>query len=142
MIAVISLNSSLSPDPISTPTQTTAYIIQVIDSNGCKVSDTVTVWVIFETCDEPEIFIPNAFTPNTDQQNDVFYIRGNTMRELTISIYDRWGEKVFESEDQKKGWDGTYKGDKVTPGVFVYYLKAVCYDNKQFIKKGNITLIR
>ena len=137
-----SLNSSTNPDPLSTPLLTTDYIIQITDSNGCKVTDTVTVWVIIENCSEPEIYIPNAFTPNADQQNDVFYVRGNTMRELSISIYDRWGEKVFESDDQKKGWDGSYKGEKVTPGVFVYYIKAVCYNNKQFIKKGNITLIR
>lgn len=137
-----SLSSSINPDPVSTPLQTTNYVIQITDSNGCKVNDTVTVWVRNILCKEPEIFIPNSFTPNNDLANDVLLVRGNTMKELYFAIYDRWGEKVFETEDQKKGWDGNYNGVKSAPGVFVYYIKAVCFDNSEFNSKGNITLIR
>jgi gliding motility-associated-like protein len=136
------LNSGIIPDPLSTPPQTTSYIIEVTDSNGCKVTDTITIWVINVTCQEPEIFVPNSFTPNNDQQNDILYVRGSTIESLYFALYDRWGEKIFETEDKEKGWDGIYNGQKVPPGVFAYYLKAVCFDQSEFIKKGNITVIR
>jgi gliding motility-associated-like protein len=93
-------------------------------------------------CAEPEIFIPNAFTPNGDQSNDLMVVRGNTIRELLFRIYDRWGEKVFETTVPGEGWDGTYKGKKANPAVYVYYVEATCFGNEKFFKKGNITLIR
>lgn len=136
------LSSSTDPNPLSTPLQTTTYQIQVTDSNGCKIKSDVTIWVRDVLCQEPEIFIPNAFTPNSDHQNDVLYVRGNTMKELYFVIYDRWGEKVFETNDQHTGWDGTYKGKKLAPAVFDYYIKAVCYDKSVYNHKGNITLLR
>ncbi|MFM7176213.1 MAG: gliding motility-associated C-terminal domain-containing protein, partial [Bacteroidota bacterium] len=55
---------------------------------------------------------------------------------------NRWGEKVFETNDPAIGWDGTYEGKAATPAVYVYYLDAVCFDNQRFFKKGNISLIR
>jgi len=59
-----------------------------------------------------------------------------------LRIYDRWGELVFESNSKNVGWNGTYKNNPVDPGVFVYYLDVICYDNQEFFKKGNITVIR
>jgi gliding motility-associated-like protein len=61
---------------------------------------------------------------------------------MELKVFDRWGELVFSSNDPKIGWDGTYKGKAADPGVFVYYLKVVCYNKEEFFKKGNITLIR
>jgi len=138
----ISLNNSTLANPTATPTQTTTYTISVTDKNQCSNQDTVTIIVKETLCNEPEIFIPNAFTPNNDLQNDVLYIRGNTIEKMHISIYDRWGEKVFESSNKLNGWDGNYKGKVVLPGVFVYYLEIGCYNKVQFSKKGNITVIR
>jgi gliding motility-associated-like protein len=136
------LNSSVIADPVSTPPQTTQYIVEVIDSNGCRVTDTVTVWVKEVSCREPEVFIPNAFTPNGDNENDILKVRGSTIESLYFAVYDRWGEIIFETENQNNGWDGIYNGKTVTPGVFVYYLKAVCYDKSELSTKGNITVIR
>ncbi|MEP7263184.1 MAG: PKD domain-containing protein [Bacteroidota bacterium] len=138
----VTLSESTIPDPLSTPPQTTQYLVEVTDSNGCKVRDTVLIRVIEVTCKEPEIFVPNAFTPNDNNENDVLLVRGNTIETLYFAVYDRWGEKVFETENQNKGWDGIYNGAKVAPGVFVYYMKAVCYDKSELILKGNITVIR
>ncbi len=137
-----SLNSSSSTDPLSTPPQTTTYTLSIIDRNQCSNSDTVTIFVKDVLCTEPEIFIPNAFSPNGDQQNDKLYVRGNTIESMQLVIYDRWGEKVFESTQKNSGWDGTYKGKAVAPGVFAYYLEVICFDQNKFIKKGNITVIR
>jgi len=128
--------------PTANPVQTTTYYVTITDQFGCSNTDSVSVYVKEVLCEEPVIYIPNAFTPNDDNNNDVLYVRGNTIMELNLKIYDRWGEKVFESNDPKKGWDGKYKGKLATPAVYVYYVEAICFDNQKFFKKGNITLIR
>lgn len=87
------------------------------------------------------LFIPNTFTPNNDGNNDVLYVRGKGIQEIKIYIYNRWGEKVFESTDITKGWDGTYGGKALNHGVFVYYLEFECNGKTEF-KKGNVTLLR
>jgi gliding motility-associated-like protein len=129
-------------NPTASPTQTTTYLVTMTDPLGCSNTDTVTVVVEVVICEEPEIFVPNAFTPNGDQNNDRVFVRGNTIRELVFRIYNRWGEKVFETNDPAIGWDGTYEGKVATPAVYVYYLDAICFDNQRFFKKGNISLIR
>ena len=136
------LSSGIIADPLCSPLVTTLYTILVTDSNGCKVSDQVLIFVLDVICREPAIFVPNAFTPNNDHQNDVLLVRSNVIEELYFTIYDRWGEQVFETTDLNKGWDGMYKGKKAKADVFDYYLKAVCYDKSKYTHKGNITLIR
>ena len=61
---------------------------------------------------------------------------------MDFKIYDRWGELVFATTNLAKGWDGTFRGQKVNPGVFVYHLNVICYNKEIFNKKGNITVIR
>jgi gliding motility-associated-like protein len=112
-------------------------VLNVNTANGCQDKYEKTLM----KDNLSEIFIPNAFTPNGDRENDVLYVRG-TLDEMTLSIYDRWGEKVFETIDQAIGWDGTYKGNLVEPGVFVYHLTTKCEDSETVFKKGNVTVIR
>ncbi len=88
------------------------------------------------------MFIPNAFSPNGDNFNDVLYVRGKCLVNFTFQVFNRWGEKVFETSDQKTGWDGTQNGQQLNTGVFVYKLEGTTYDGKSFIQKGNITLLR
>src|SRR5690606_29582992 len=92
-------------------------------------------------CDERDIFIPNAFTPHNGGVNDILYVRGNFISTMELHIYNRWGEKVFTSTDQSIGWDGTYKGEKLQPDVFGYYVNIGCPNGKSYFKKGNITLL-
>jgi len=136
------LSSPSSPDPTASPVTTTTYYVSIVDPFGCIYKDSVTVWVIDVLCDASQIFVPNAFTPNGDNKNDIVYVHSNVMKSIYFVIYDRWGEKVFETSDMTQGWDGSYKGKPCDPGVFDYYMRAVCIDDKEFIKKGNITLIR
>lgn len=137
-----SLNNTALANPTASPTDTTVYTVIFTDQNGCSNTDSIEIQIRPVTCEEPEIFIPNAFSPNHDNQNEVLYVRGNTILTMELNVYDRWGELVFTSNDPKIGWDGTYKGKAADPGVFVYYLKVVCYNKEEFFKKGNITLIR
>ncbi len=123
------------------PSATTTYTL-TISGGTCSRSGEVTVWVFDDACGPPDIFVPNAFTPNNDGHNDLLFVRGNNIRSMYFAIYNRWGEKVFETVDRDVGWDGTYKGMKASPAVFVYYLEVTCIGNHTFFKKGNITLIR
>lgn len=139
-----SLNSATSSEPVATPNETTTYIVSIQDSSAsiCGLTDTVIVVVMEFACEEPYIFIPTAFSPNGDGNNDVVYVRGNFIEELYLTIYNRWGEEVFSTTDQSKGWDGTYKGMPADPAVFVFYLTVKCADGQEYFTKGNITLIR
>lgn len=137
----------LSDPALSSPTATPPpgiYWYQVLldDGNGCIFTDSVKIVVLDVFCYEPYIFIPNAFSPDGDGNNDILYVRGIFIEDLQLLIFDRWGNLVFETRSQENGWDGTYKERKLDPGVYAYYLKITCYNQMLFTKKGNITLIR
>jgi len=89
-----------------------------------------------------ELFIPNAFSPNGDGNNDVLKVYGGGISQMKLAIYNRWGEKVFETSTQKEGWDGTHRGKKLNSGVFAYKLNVTKVDNSMITKNGNITLMR
>ena len=88
------------------------------------------------------MFVPSAFTPNNDQHNDQIRVYGNCLQTMVFMIFNRWGEKIFETNTIEEGWDGTYKGEALNTGVYVYRLEGKTYDGKSFSSKGNITLIR
>ncbi len=88
-------------------------------------------------------YMPTAFSPNGDGQNDVLYVYGNSIAQLSLSIYDRWGELVFNTSTTAVGWDGTYKGVLLNTGVFAYKLNIQFKDGSEVVKlSGNVTLIR
>ena len=132
------LDCAICVSPISTPEETITYTVIVVDSNGCSASDQVTVIVDFDNV----IFVPNIFSPNGDGFNDILYVRGQGVALLNFFIYDRWGEKVFETTTLDKGWDGTFRGKKMNNAVFVYYLQATFIDGSEATQKGDITLVR
>lgn len=128
-------------NPTATVAETTTYVLSVSDGI-CTKSDSVTVTVYDAICGDPDIFVPNSFTPNNDGVNDLLFVRGRNITELEFMVFDRWGEKVFETRDQNVGWDGVFRGEEVGPGVFVYHLTAVCADGQRYFTKGNVTVIR
>jgi gliding motility-associated-like protein len=133
------------PDAFHTeasPPTTTTFELLMTDGGGCAQRDSVRIYVYDVDCKPPDLFIPNAFTPNGDGENDVLYVRGQNIEKMTFRIFDRWGEKVFESHDPDQGWDGTYQGRALDPDVYVYYLEITCVGDKKYFEKGNITLIR
>lgn len=86
--------------------------------------------------------IPTAFTPNGDGNNDILYVKGFGISTMDLRIFNRWGELVFESTDQKKGWDGTYHTRPQEMEVYVYTLSVQFEDATSLYKEGNITLLR
>jgi gliding motility-associated-like protein len=88
------------------------------------------------------VFVPNAFTPNSDGVNDKVYVRGTFFDEVNLKIFNRAGEMLFQTSDQYTGWDGTYKGKAQDMGVYIYYLFGILKNGDKIERKGNITLIR
>jgi len=129
-------------DPEAKPRMTTTYYLTVDNQFGCTTNDSVIVNIKEPICGLPIVFVPNAFTPDDDGHNDVLMVNGNNINEMTMAIYNRWGQKVFETNDQSIGWDGTFKGKPLAPDVYGYYMKCTCDDGSDLFIKGNITLLR
>jgi gliding motility-associated-like protein len=128
-------------DPEARPRQTTTYYLSVTNQY-CTHNDSVIVYIKPPVCDNPVVFVPSAFSPNGDGHNDVLLVNGNNVTTMTMVIYNRWGQKVFESNDQNIGWDGTYKGKELVPDVYGYYMQCDCEEGGSLFLKGNITLLR
>ncbi|WP_184544605.1 gliding motility-associated C-terminal domain-containing protein [Mucilaginibacter sp. FT3.2] len=88
------------------------------------------------------IFVPNAFTPNGDGNNDLLQVFGNSIQSLTFSVYDQWGGLLFRTTNKSAGWDGTYKGTGQPVGVYVWYLTGTTTDAQPIKMKGTVTLLR
>lgn len=132
------------PNPQAEPEEAGDHTYTVFVSNAeeCAAERTVVVTVINPDCALPFVFIPSAFTPNGDGENDVFLVRGNNIESMELVIYNRWGQRMFETNDQNDSWDGTFKGELLSPAVFGYYLRATCYNGEEHFKKGNVSLLR
>ena len=136
------LTGTLSPAPTDTGTFTVRYDFP---GNTCKRSASATANVKIINCDSTlvvrDLFIPDGFTPNNDGVNDVLYVRGS-VKTFTLNIFSRWGELVFSTEQQSRGWDGTYKGKPMDADVFVYTFSGEDFKGNTLKQKGDITLIR
>jgi gliding motility-associated-like protein len=92
--------------------------------------------------DDLLFYFPNAFSPNGDGANDIWRVFGRGIRFFNVKIFNRFGEKVFESLDPEMGWDGSYKNEKLPTGVYVYELTISGFRDETFTKnKGSITII-
>ncbi|MEA3495239.1 MAG: gliding motility-associated C-terminal domain-containing protein [Bacteroidota bacterium] len=118
--------------------QPDTYYLFVENVYGCKNSDTI---IILENC-KNDIYIPNAFSPNGDGINDTFDIGAEGINEKQIKIYNRWGERIFESKDKFKGWDGTFKGNNCKIDVYYYYITVQRKEEEAKIYSGTVTLVR
>jgi len=117
------------------------YMVTVTDSHGCQSSNSLDFDVL-DDCLDPVVYVPNIFSPNGDNNNDVIFVHGQGIKTMQWMIFDRWGEKIFASEEIAVGWDGTYKGKDMPAGVYVFRLKVTFNDGNEIEKKGNITLVR
>ena len=137
----LGLSNPSIANPQATIEQTTVFTLNVSDGL-CTGSDTVLIKVFDSICGAPFVFIPNAFSPNKDGQNDKLYVRGPFIESFIFRVYDRWGELVWETTNLTEGWDGTFRGKLLDPDVYDYYLQATCVGGLENIIKGNVTLIR
>jgi gliding motility-associated-like protein len=120
---------------------TKTYTVTLTDG-VCTASTNVLVTTYEFVCGDVYVFVPNAFSPNGDGQNDLLFVRGQNLTEIQFKVFDRWGELVFETTDQLVGWDGSFKGKPVDPDVYVYHLQVICFDGQENLIKGNITVLK
>ncbi|MCW3125076.1 MAG: sprB, partial [Bacteroidetes bacterium] len=127
------------PSPVASPFGSqNIYTVTVTYNQGCLAITTVRISVD----GDPPVYVPNAFSPNGDGANDEFIVYGEGIKTIKMTIFNRWGEKVFESNDQSQGWDGSYKGVQQPPGVYIYIVDLVYLNEHKRLKDGSITLIR
>lgn len=129
--------------PWASPGQTTEYTLYIEDNTGCSTQARVRVRI-----EQPQIFIPNAFTPhNKDGANDYFIPSlGTGLGVKEMAVFDRWGNRMWDQQNldhtnPSAGWDGTAGGEKMLPGVFVYRIVIILPGGKEKIFVGDITLI-
>jgi gliding motility-associated-like protein len=137
------LSDSTIENPLANPLQTTLYRLQVTTAYGCQAIGDITVKV------STQLRIPNAFTPNGDGRNDIFYIMGGQAGSLVqdLSIFNRWGQKIFQvhnvpPDDPAFGWDGTINGIAAPAGNYVYIITMKTANVALEVSKGTILLLR
>jgi gliding motility-associated-like protein len=132
-------NFSTIANPVVQPTVNTTYTVSTVSSYGCFIIDTINVVVR----ERPIFIAPTGFSPNGDGMNDLFFATLiNAKSFLKLSVYNRWGELLFTTNDINKGWDGTYKGSPQEIGTYVFYAEAEGINGETLFNKGNITLLR
>ena len=137
---MVNLNPSESSFSCLTPTvtaqETSTYILTVLGVNGCYNSDTITIYF------DGSIYLPNSFTPDGNGENDIFYAYGKDIVKLEFYIFDRWGEKIFFSDDITKGWDGTYKGKLLPNNTYVWKVWYEDVLGNKGTLYGKVTLVK
>lgn len=136
----LGLSNDNTFDVNAAPVNTTIYYLTV--NNGtCKATDSLVV-----TAECSSVYVPNAFTPNNDGVNDVFKAMGMELKDFSLIIYNRWGEKVFQTKDINLGWDGTYRGTPAPLGVYIWELEASDKFGNPFLNdiqsRGIVSLVR
>ena len=114
------------------------YYVWVEDANGCTdISELVFITLLPKT----ELFVPTAFTPNGDEHNDLFVIKGEFIKTFQMEVVNRWGEVLFTSHSIEKYWDGKYEGKEVMQGTYYYNITILGQDNNSFVRQGTIEVI-
>lgn len=128
-------------NPVFNSNHTVTYQVTALTDSGCTGTSSITLTVI----PNYDVFIPNAFTPNGDGENDTWKIFGNLpgLKQMNIMVFNRIGEKVFESNDINFQWDGLYNGKPAPHGIYIYAAQFVWLnDHSDADFRGSITLLR
>jgi gliding motility-associated-like protein len=137
------LNNPNIPNPVATAPMadgaTVTYQVTTTTAAGCTGEGYITITVY----KGPDIYTPNAFTPNADGRNDQFIPFPVGIKQLSyFRVFNRWGQLLFSTNTLNKGWDGRFTGLEQPGGVYVWMVEGVTMDNKKITKKGTVTLIR
>lgn len=127
------------PNPIATPGDSIIYQVTITTTDGCVDQDSISI-ITKVRCGEH--LIPNSFSPNGDGLNDVFKVYGKCIVAIKMQVYDRWGEKVFNTETLDFGWDGTLNGQIMNTGSYVYQIDLSFNDGSIVTETGNVNLVR
>ena len=139
-----SLDCDTCPRVRANPTSTTTYYLTITDQDGCTATDSITIFVEKNR----RVFVPNVFSPNFDGYNDFFtaYADKEAREIAQMSIFNRWGALIYDKKkflpnDEFLGWDGTFKGQKVGMGTYVYVIRILFIDNETIEYSGDINVV-
>lgn len=113
------------------------YVVKVTNADGCENSDTI---LISQKCD-PQLWVPNAFTPSNDDVNNTFKPVGQHIFTFEMRIYNRWGELIFASNDMNKGWDGSFKNSACPMDVYIWTISYTSFQERNYLH-GVVNLLR
>jgi len=134
------LNNPDISDPVALLSESQQYVLKVQTISGCTSTDTINI-TVYKV--KPDLYVPDAFTPNGDGKNDIFRPIPVGMKSLTFfKVYNRLGQLVYSTNIINQGWDGTFKGSPQDAGVFVWMAQGIDYLGKTIFKKGSVVLIR
>ena len=129
-------------DPLANTPQTQTYCLSAVNVYGCMANDCVEI-TVDTLC--AGLFVPNVFAPDESghSENNCFRLYGaGCVSTMTLSVFNRWGEKVYESRNPGDCWDGQFRGQALNTGVYVFYLEAQLITGESLSRQGNLTLIR
>jgi gliding motility-associated-like protein len=133
------LNDPNIQDPIATIDQEETYVVTASTSTGCSASGSIKL----EILKMPDIFVPNAFTPNGDGHNDVLHALPKGIKVFDfMAVYNRLGQRVFFTKNPETGWDGTVNGERQPAGSYVWMAEGIDVNDKIVQRKGVVILIR
>jgi gliding motility-associated-like protein len=121
------------------------YTVKGTNAYGCTAADSIRIKVF---CESTQVYIPNVFTPDGDGINDKLVVRGTGIKTIKLfRVFNRWGELVFEKanftpNETSNGWDGTVRGVKAPPDVYVYTCEVLCENDNSYVYKGNVAIIK
>jgi len=126
-------------DPMVFQNQDVTYMLEVSNEQGCVDYDTIHI----KYYTGPDIYVPNAFTPNGDGKNDRFrFIPVGITEYKYFRIYNRWGQEVYSSTDFRSGWDGTIKGAPAPLDTYIWILEGKDFTGQTILRKGTVTLVK
>lgn len=133
------ISSTDMASPVVNPTESTTYTVVITTDKGCVFTKTIPVSVR----NSVNIFVPNAFSPDGNNNNDIFvYIAQGIFKLESFKVFNRFGELIFKTESERIGWDGKFNGMPEPPGTYVYEIKGADAENNPIVVKGNVTLIK
>ncbi len=153
-ISLLPIDTTLLNNFTCEPSETGLFELHFTGLNGCDSLVLLTVSLLpADSCltapTLPKVYAPNAFSPNGDGVNDLFLLFGNDQIEKirSLQIYSRWGERVFEAfnllpNDPSGGWDGSFRGKPMGPGVFLFYSEVLYKNGEVEIVKGDVNLLK
>jgi len=130
------LSDSLSMSPSVRPEETTTYTVTLTDSLGCTKTDQITIVVT------GSLYIPNTFTPDGDDINDLFGALGKEIKEIELLVFDRWGLLIWSTDQLSGRWDGTYNGERAPIDTYVWKVRAKEHSGREHQAVGHVNLLR